>query len=201
MSDQSQPPPSEQPPFEVQKWAHELLRRDAERAHDKIAEFGLTINRAAIDNANLALRTAVLINGGAAISVLAFVGGMVAQGKIEVGPPLAEISSALIWFACGVAAATLALGFAYFTNYCIVGQASRRELRWQHPYVVPTSTSKRWLAAAYIFQAIAVVLGLGSVGLFVKGMVEVRDAISHFKPAHETQVEKKSDSARLEHWR
>jgi hypothetical protein len=179
MSDQSQPPPG-QPPFEVQKWLHELRIRDAERAHDRTKDFSLSVNQAAIDNGNLALRTAVLINGGASVSVLAFVGGLVAQGKIEIGPSLVEISSALIWFASGVAAAALAIGFAYFTNYCIAVQASHLEFRWEHPYVVPTSTSKRWLAFAHIFQVTAVVLGSASIGLFVIGMVEVRDAISHF---------------------
>jgi hypothetical protein len=57
MSDQPQPP------FEYQKWTHELKLRDAERAHDSATDFAAKASAAALDNANLAMRTAVLING------------------------------------------------------------------------------------------------------------------------------------------
>jgi hypothetical protein len=171
--------PRPEPSFEYQKWIHELKRRDAERAHDQASDFSMKINQAAMDSGNIALRTGVLINGGAALSVLAFVGGLIAQGKIAIGPALVEIASALVWFAIGVAAATLAMGFAYFTNFCIAGHSSRMERSWDHPYLKETPFSKKWQCAAYTFQIVAVVLGFITMGLFVKGMIEVRDAISH----------------------
>jgi hypothetical protein len=75
-------PDQSPPPFEYQKWTHELKLRDAKRAHDSATDFAAKVNAAALDNANLAMRTAVLINGGAAVSVLAFIGGLISQGKV-----------------------------------------------------------------------------------------------------------------------
>ena len=67
----SQPPPS--PPaneqIELQKRLHEQGIQTAQRAHDRSNEFARQINEAAINAANLTLRMALLINGGAAVSV------------------------------------------------------------------------------------------------------------------------------------
>jgi hypothetical protein len=142
----------QQAPLEYQKWLHELKRREAERAHDNAAAFSLKLNEAAMENANLALRTAVLINGGAAVSILAFVGGLVSQGKVAAGPQLTQIADSLVCFASAVAAAALAMGFSYFTNYCISASWSRRRREWEHPYVVETDHTRLWLRAAITCQ-------------------------------------------------
>jgi hypothetical protein len=171
---------SDQPPnFEHQKWEHELKLRAAERAHDDATKFSLGTNAAAIDNANLALRTAVLINGGAAVSVLAFIGGLTSQGKLTFGPQLIQIATTLIWFALGVAAATLAMGLSYFTNYCIAVQSFCQQRQYEHPYLVETGTSRRWKRAAITFQLLAIGLAFGSLFLFIYGMLEVKNAIAH----------------------
>src|ERR1700682_5357755 len=74
MSDQKPPSQQRQPPPEMQKWFEEIRREDAQRAHDNIEEFRRSVNEAAIKTGELALRTAILINGGAAIALLGFVG-------------------------------------------------------------------------------------------------------------------------------
>jgi hypothetical protein len=74
---------SDQPtPHEHEKWVYEQTRDEARRAHDRAAEFFLALNESAIKSSELTLRTAVLINGGAAVSVLAFIGGLSSQGKL-----------------------------------------------------------------------------------------------------------------------
>jgi hypothetical protein len=100
---------------EYQKWLHELKREDAQRAHDRIDEFGKAINIAAIENANLALRYVLLINGGAAVAVLGFIGALVGRVALSgvILPKIADAASSLTWFGAGVAAAALAMGFAY----------------------------------------------------------------------------------------
>ncbi len=167
------------PPLDYQKWLHEMQREDAHRAHDRNVSFIANVNEAAISNANLALRTAVLINGGAAVSVLAFVGGLVGQGKLTIGTATDEISAALVWFAFGVAAATLAMGFSYLTNYCIAWSATTQLAIWEHPYFRTTGKSKCIMAAAITFQLIAVLLGFGSIGVFLKGMLAVKASFVH----------------------
>ena len=156
-----------------------MQREDAQREHDRLGTFISDTNKAAITNADLALRTAVLINGGAAVSVLAFVGGLVTQGKLTKANSLEEVSYALALFAFGVAAAALAMGFSYFTNYCITGNASRKIRIWEHPYATDTPASKRFMCAAFTFQAIAVLLGFGSIGLFVAGMLAIKASFAH----------------------
>jgi hypothetical protein len=169
-------------PFEYEKWSHELKLRAAERAHDNANAFSSDTNSAAIDGANLAMRTAVLINGGAAVSVLAFIGGLASQGKLTLGPKLTEIATTLLWFASGVAAATLCMGLAYFTNYCIAAHSSLMLRQYEHPYLAETGTSRAWKHAAITFQVLAIIGTFGSLGLFIYGMFEVKNAISHLGP-------------------
>jgi hypothetical protein len=72
-----------EPQTEQAKWAHGLNREDAHRAHDKNEEFHSHTNKAAIETANLSLRTSVVINGGAAIAILTFLGGVASKEKID----------------------------------------------------------------------------------------------------------------------
>lgn len=171
--------PNQPPPFEYQKWSHELNLRAAERAHDNATDFASKTNIAAIDGANLTLRTAVLINGGAAVSVLAFIGGLASQGKLSLGPQLTEIATTLLWFASGVVAAALSMGLAYFTNYCIAAHASTQPRQFQHPYLTENGRSRAWILAASIFHVLAIIGAFGSLALFIYGMIEVRNAIAH----------------------
>jgi hypothetical protein len=172
MSDQSPPQ------FEYQKWTHELKLRDAERAHDSTTDFAAKTNAAALDNANLAMRTAVLINGGAAVSVLAFIGGLNSQARVPLAS-LIPIAASLVWFAVGVAAATFAMGCAYLTNYSIAGDVVHRKKQWEHPYILPTVRSRAWRCAAILFQWVAIIGALASLVLFVYGVIEIKNAIGH----------------------
>ena len=67
--------PDDPAPYDHQKWLHEMTRQDAQRAHDQLAQFAQSVNEAAVKGGDAALRAALLINGGAAVSVLAFIGG------------------------------------------------------------------------------------------------------------------------------
>jgi hypothetical protein len=60
--------------FERDKWVYEQKNRGAERAHDKLDNFQKLANKAALNAAALTIRTAILVNGGAAIALLAFIG-------------------------------------------------------------------------------------------------------------------------------
>ena len=84
-------------------------------------------NKAAIDNANHALRTLILINGGAAIAILAFLGAVISSDTNQFADDIVVVTSPIAWFAWGVALATLGMAFAYFTNYCITTSIQERE--------------------------------------------------------------------------
>jgi hypothetical protein len=167
----------EKQPFEYHKWLEDNKRQDAHREHDIVREHAIKINEAAATSANQALRTALIINGGAAVAMLAFIGGLVSNGKVLVGTQLATVAAPLIWFAMGVAFAGLATAFAYFTNYSNVGASYSMKRIWEHPWHEETTESKRWLVSYYACLGVSVLAGFTSLGLFVVGMYKVWKAI------------------------
>jgi hypothetical protein len=124
----------------------------------------------------VAVRTALLINGGAAIAVLAFIGALVREGGVSV-KQIANISSGLLWFGGGVAAASWALALSYFTNFCY-GRAERTKVFiWQHPYIVSGDHTPFWERLAFWFHVGAVAWAMLPLFLFIVGMWDVRNSI------------------------
>jgi hypothetical protein len=171
MSDQQVPPEEPQLPAEALARLEEANREDAHRAHDKLEEFHKYVNEAAIKGGEITLRTAILINGGAAIALLGFVGSLPKEHK-------AAFASTLLWFAGGVAAAALGIGLSYFTHYFMAGVAAHYERAWTHPWVRPTAASRRYRILNIIFHVAAVVAATLSWVTFIVGMIEVRNAIA-----------------------
>jgi hypothetical protein len=177
MSNQQQAP-SDDPEYKQALWTHEQNQRLAERAHEYNTEFFHRTNESSIKNAESTVKAAMLINGGAAVSLLAFIGGLTAQGKVPLGE-LHVFAGCLVWFASGVALAAGMSGFAYFTNYCIAGHAIRMSRTWDSPYLVETPQSTRWKRLAVGFHFAAIATGVASLVVFVCGMISVRNAILH----------------------
>ncbi len=163
--------------FDRQKWAHELARRDAERAHDRHDEHWALQNKSAIEAANLALKSAILINGGAAISVLTFIGSLAAQGRVATNQ-INDVASSLLWFASGVATALTATAAAYIINLLNADGMATKKKVWNHPYIEETPLSKGIAKTRVLIHCVALVVGLSSIGCFVKGILEVKDSIS-----------------------
>ena len=63
--------------YQHEKWKYDLNIKAAERAHDAEEEYGFRTNEATINAANFVLRALLIINGGAAIALLAFIGNLV----------------------------------------------------------------------------------------------------------------------------
>jgi hypothetical protein len=166
------PQPSEQ---------SDINREDAIRAHDRSHAFFDAVNEATIKSGEAAIKTSMLINGGAAVSVLAFIGGLVGQGRLTV-KQMTDVSSSLVWFAVGVALAASALAFSYFTNYAHVSRESSKIKTWQHPYLIDGPRTGRWTVVAWVFHACAVVAGILSIVVFIVGMLDVRSSITRLGP-------------------
>lgn len=169
---------TEQPPLDYQKWAHELQRQDAQRAHDKTDDFFDLANEAAVKAAESALRMAMLINGGAAVSVLAFIGGLVSQGRVKIDQ-LSGIADSLALFAIGTALSVGAMAASYFTHYFMGGIAASQIRMWEHPYLKDAPKTKTMRRCNFGFHMLAIVLGLASLGMFVYAMFNVREAITY----------------------
>jgi hypothetical protein len=165
----NEPPPKEQ--IEAQKRQHEQSTHVALRAHDRSNAFARQINEAAINAANLTLRTALLINAGAAVALLTFVGSLPAEQK-------RAVAATLDWFAWGVAAAVAGLACAYFTNHGLAVQERSKTFTDVPPYVINGANTKRWSYVVLVFRVLAIIVGSASVVLFLVGMLSVRAALT-----------------------
>lgn len=166
------------------QWQYEQKRAVVERAHDDERDFGRSADIAAVSTGSNALRGLLLINGGAAIAMLAFIGHLISSDKgvfaeKDTIKALINLTTPLSWFAGGVACAAASMALGYLANFSM-GRVSSHRIRTyeDHPYVRPTKLSKRWGVAVGVFQAAAVAGGFFSLFLFVWGIWEVRDVIS-----------------------
>lgn len=173
MSDQ-QMPPTQRPPFEYQKWILEMNRQDAQRVHDKLDEFHKQVNEASVKGGELALRMALIINGGAAVSLLTFAGSLPKDQRHD-------IANTLVWFASGVALAALAVALAHFANYFMSCIASSKRRTWEYPFAEPGPMTRCYTIINGFFHVLTVFVGAASLGVFVYGIFEVRDALTHLK--------------------
>ena len=174
MTDQ-QPPPL---PFDQQKWLLEIKRQDAQHAFERWDSLFDGLNDAAIKIADSALRAAMLINGGAAVSVLAFIGGIAAKDLITVSQ-LSQVASSLVLFALGVAAAVVGMGLSYVTHFLGAGRIGSLKRQPEYPFVVEGPKTKRYERMIFATHLLAFVAGLASIGFFVAGIYSMRDAIAH----------------------
>jgi hypothetical protein len=160
------------------KWKHELKRDDAKRAHDVSNEFHTYTNKASIESANLALRTLIVINGGAAVAVLTFLGGVASKDKIDFSK-VGAVADTIKYFTIGVACALAAMALSYLTNYFMAAVEGTKKKIWEHPYLEHTRRSKRMRKLNIAFHAAAFGTALVSLVLFMIGMFAASDKITH----------------------
>jgi hypothetical protein len=113
----------------------------------------------------------LLINGGAALALLTFVGGLPAEQK-------RALAATLDWFTWGVAAAVAGFACAYFTNHGLAVQERSKTWTDKPPYLIAGANTKRWSNFVLLFRFLAIVVGAGSVVLFIVGMLSVRAALT-----------------------
>jgi hypothetical protein len=73
----------------------DLNRKAAERAHEDLTEFTRQNFQAAFQSGQIALRTLILVNGGAAVAVLFFLSTVAA--KVSVAHPSLLLHSSGLW--------------------------------------------------------------------------------------------------------
>jgi hypothetical protein len=108
--------------------------------------------------------------GGAAVALLTFVGSLPAEQR-------RAVAATLDWFAWGVAAAVAGLACAYFTNHGLAVQERTKTFTDKPPYVINGANTKRWSYFVLVFRLLAIIVGSGSVVLFLVGMLSVRAAL------------------------
>jgi ABC-type Fe3+ transport system permease subunit len=163
-------------------WRYVMAREDAHREHDRIDSFSDKLNEATFKSSEAALRACLLINGGAAVSVLAFIGGLLSKGLIEDPQQLKPVADSLVPFAYGVVAAVVGMGLSYAVNFLTGLYMNSRTKIWAHPWSEPGKNTKHIGVARNSFHALAALVGVASVVFFVCGIFAVRDAVEHIPP-------------------
>lgn len=154
---------------------YEANLRAAERAHDQATKAFQQLNEATMRDAQAAIRIMLVVNGGAAIAVLAFVGSLLSKGYSI--PQVSGIISILRWFVFGVTATPFAALFAYLTNFCYAGSLASRTRTWDHPYFQTTTSSNWYLRGARAFHLLALLIGVSGIFLFIVGMLKISAAL------------------------
>ena len=173
---------SEQPTEPDVSIPYDLNIKEAQRAHDSEKEFWLRTNDATINAGNLALRALLIINGGAAIALLAFIGNFVPvlPGEYAGLPKIHPSITPMMWFALGVFASVMAMVFAYCTNYLYITAAGERICNFKHPYVHDTDKFEMWRNIGIVTHFITVALAVLSIIIFILGIYEVNEMINTF---------------------
>jgi hypothetical protein len=158
----------------------ERKREDAIRAHDRHYKFIDQLNEAAVKSGELTFRSTLIINGGAAVALLAFISGLASSGKL---PPasLVSFSVGLMSFAYGVVVSAFGIGVSYLVHYCQSCAMASKKLSWDHPFVHETPSSMHWMCARNVALVVAILAGLAAIGFFVCGMLDIRNSIQTLK--------------------
>lgn len=149
------------------EWAREVFRN-----HDRRAE---ALESASIDSGNLALRSLLLLNGGASVALLGFLASVFSgdteqQSHAEV---LFAFLDALGKFALGSGLAVLAASLSYLTNSSYARSLMDRPKKWDWPYVEVTESANRTWALGVRYNRLTIFVCLASLGMFVWGCVDV----------------------------
>lgn len=134
--------------------------------NDQDYDFFKSVNEQTIATSNAVLRSLILINGGAAVAVLAFVGSLAGNQALNITGKVGALTMPLVWFGWGVAVAVLSMIFAYFTHYATAAHTQAEPPAHKLPGTFQT-----------IFHVIGVLTAFGSLALFLVGMYEVRASV------------------------
>ena len=125
------------------------LQHESNLANSKaINDSSLAMFESVISSGKTALTSCILINGGAAVSMLTFIGNFSTKlPKISIPSPLIY---AMIFFSVGVLSGGLGTAFTYLTQYCY---------------------ERVWNSAGVTFHIITLILGFGAYILFLCGVI------------------------------
>jgi hypothetical protein len=157
----------------------ELNRELALRAHEENRQRQTDARKAAIDSANVAIRALLLVNGGAVVALLAFIGAMEAGESAAIS--LDSLVEPVWFFAIGTGLSAVVSALAYLVNMFDSDIISSVKLTWQHPYVEKKPVAWWLFRSRTVVFCIAFLLAVGSLVSFFLGIWSVTSAIQHLE--------------------
>lgn len=167
-------PPERQ--YDFSKWIEENRRADAQRTHDRYNALHDQQAQEAVLNGREGIKALILINGGAAITMLGFVGAFAGKTGFDI-KHLTPIANSLLWFAGGIVLAVTSFGFSYVANFAYAACTSRMKTSYEHPFVTDTPGSIWWRELGIKFHYAALAIAALGLVLFLLGIWSVRNAI------------------------
>lgn len=137
---------SEPSPVEIERYKADLQNRIEINKHNH--EGRLEMFRSVISSGQSAIKSSFLLNGGAAVAMLAFIGHLAQFSAAKVP----EFAACLIPFAFGVLAISLTAGITYLTQ-------------WFY------ASNRKWAQkVGFWLNLFSILLGFSSYGLFAWGL-------------------------------
>jgi hypothetical protein len=163
--------------FECTNSAIEVNREQALHAHELNHRMATEARKAAIDSANVAIRSLFLLNGGAVVVLLAFISAL-RSGSNGATTNLNLVTAPILWFAWGAACSVATSLLAYFVNRIDSEILTASRYIWEHPFVLEDTSSKGlklWSGGLY---SLALLLTILSLTMFFLGVYGITGAIS-----------------------
>lgn len=138
---------------------YELDRATAEAAHSRQIAYGNQLTGIAAESGENAIKAGAVINGGAAIALLALL------GSVHKDLPTAvlakqQLADCFLLYSSGVFLSAFASSIAYLTNTFYARSMQSIQMTYDHPYLVDTRASRvfNFLGQGFNYLAMAVVL-------------------------------------------
>lgn len=112
----------------LEAWREQLVRQRHEWLHQ--LDQSLRMFGAAIDFAVLAIRSLIIVNGGAIIGILTFAGNLWGRSSPAAKATAEAIAPAMLWFVVGLSAALLCAGLSYIAQTLFVELSKEAGDKW-----------------------------------------------------------------------
>jgi hypothetical protein len=134
-----------------------------------VAGSGMSVGmfKSVLEAGQTAIKSLMLLNGGSAVAMLAFVGNALANVNATLRPTLlASAGIALLFFAIGAGLSGFCSAFRYLSQECYSNASSRPD-------------EPRWMKWGIRLQYAAILMAAGSLTLFLAGAITAYRAIVH----------------------
>jgi len=160
----------QEPPKEHLEYARWVVDRGDEAFHKA--------NEAAVASGTATIRLVVLINGGAAVALLTFIGGLIQAGKIHSNSQLMGIAWPIGFFIAALAFAAVSMGCGYIVNFTNAAIIKSRKRYISPPFEEDTDDTRKLSSLSRSFVAVSVATATLSLAGFIVGMYEIYRSLS-----------------------
>jgi hypothetical protein len=139
----------------------------ASRVHETETGYGKAAGIAAVSTGMETVKAILLINGGACVAVLAFIGSLASQGQV-----VTNLAGPLVWFAAGAVVAVISAALGYLTNLSYAAASNTKTRHFEEPFVRESEASRAHRLKAVILGWITTILAVLGIVAFIVGVFD-----------------------------